>query len=997
MTPPARLVAADAIGTGDPQGARWRRWEPHIHTPGTAMNDAFGSTTMEGYLDVIESAAPAIEALGITDYLLTRRYRGVRDLRSNGRIPSVGLLFCNIEMRLSIETKAGKGINLHVLVSPADPEHVDQVERFLAKLTFRYAGDTFTCTESDLRRLGRVHDSSARDDETALKAGVNQFKVDFPQFRELYEKTEWMQVNTLVAVAGSSNDGTAGLQSESGSFAATRREIESFAHIIFTATPRNIAFWNGQGALSAAELERDYRGTKPCLHGSDAHRLDQVARPDGDRLCWIKGDLTFEALRQACLEPRLRVSIGAAPPSAETSYNITGVATPGLSWLLPEPIPLNPGMIAIIGARGSGKTALADLIAHAGASPFPSDVDQSFVNRAWGFFGPETVTATWSDGSLSERRLQERPGELPEVHYLTQQFVDRLCSSVAESDELLDEIKRVVFLAHEPESRYGADDFESLVTIRTSETQLAVEAFNEHLDRLSRQIQAERTWYRRRSDLQRSLTSAREDLVKTENTRKDLIKPGGEERAGYYSRLTTAITARENELARLNRELQDLRKLQAEANRIETQTFPQMLASLQSVFGNLPVSASDWESFRPAFSGKPHDVLETRITEHARELDATRNRNRAMPTAKSTPAELDACSIESLKETRAEVGERISADQKNLQRLQQVNQTHAAQDARRQRIEDDLKRAQQSPQRLDQLVHERSTLYGRFFDLVIEQCDIMSELYEPLAVKLLAASTSASKLRLRVTRSVDVDAWAASGEDLLDLRKRGEFKGRGALAQAARTALAPAWRDGSADEVVNAMEKFRAAYDKALIEQSAVEQGTEEAQQWFIDLGRWLYSTDHIQVRYTIEYEGVPINQLSPGTRGIVLLLLYLALDVEDFRPLLIDQPEENLDPKSVYSELVQLFSEARLRRQVIIVTHNANLVVNTDVDQVIVASCTKQESGSPPQFHYLSGGLEDPAIRSQVCDILEGGETAFRQRAKRLRVNIGRLAMKSP
>ena len=397
--------------------------------------------------------------------------------------------------------------------------------------------------------------------------------------------------------AGSSNDGTAGLQSESGSFAATRREIESFAHIIFTATPRNIAFWNGQGALSAAELERDYRGTKPCLHGSDAHRLDQVARPDGDRLCWIKGDLTFEALRQACLEPRLRVSIGAAPPSAETSYNITGVATPGLSWLLPEPIPLNPGMIAIIGARGSGKTALADLIAHAGASPFPSDVDQSFVNRAWGFFGPETVTATWSDGSLSERRLQERPGELPEVHYLTQQFVDRLCSSVAESDELLDEIKRVVFLAHEPESRYGADDFESLVTIRTSETQLAVEAFDEHLDRLSRQIQAERTWYRRRSDLQRSLTSAREDLVKTENTRKDLIKPGGEERAGYYSRLTTAITARENELARLNRELQDLRKLQAEANRIETQTFPQMLASLQSVFGNLPVSASDWESF----------------------------------------------------------------------------------------------------------------------------------------------------------------------------------------------------------------------------------------------------------------------------------------------------------------------------------------------------------------------------------------------------------------
>ena len=56
-----------------------------------------------------------------------------------------------------------------------------------------------------------------------------------------------------------------------------------------------------------------------------------------------------------------------------------------------------------------------------------------------------------------------------------------------------------------------------------------------------------------------------------------------------------------------------------------------------------------------------------------------------------------------------------------------------------------------------------------------------------------------------------------------------------------------------------------------------------------------------------------------------------------------------------------------------IIVTHNANMVVNTDVDQVIVASCVKPESGSPPEFYYVSGGLEDPVIRAQVCDIARG------------------------
>ena len=240
-------------------------------------------------------------------------------------------------------------------------------------------------------------------------------------------------------------------------------------------------------------------------------------------------------------------------------------------------------------------------------------------------------------------------------------------------------------------------------------------------------------------------------------------------------------------------------------------------------------------------------------------------------------------------------------------------------------------------------------------------------------------------------RNVDIEAWAEIGEDLLDLRKNGKFRGHGTLASAARTDLLSAWQSGSADEVGSAMESFREKYNQSLLEQSAVEHGTDEYLQWVVHLGRWLYSTDHIKVHYSIEYEGVSITQLSPGTRGIVLLLLFLALDVEDTRPLIIDQPEENLDPKSVYTELVGLFLEARLRRQIIIITHNANLVVNTDVDQVIVASCTKHGRGTPPEFAYTSGGLEDAVIRGHVCDILEGGEVAFKQRARRLRVRLAR------
>jgi len=119
--------------------------------------------------------------------------------------------------------------------------------------------------------------------------------------------------------------------------------------------------------------------------------------------------------------------------------------------------------------------------------------------------------------------------------------------------------------------------------------------------------------------------------------------------------------------------------------------------------------------------------------------------------------------------------------------------------------------------------------------------------------------------------------------------------------------------------------------------------------------------------------------------------LLYLALDDADDRPLIIDQPEENLDPKSVFDELVALFIQAKQKRQVIMVTHNANLVINTDADQIIIAEAGPHLHGALPPITYTAGGLEEAKIREAVCDILEGGEAAFQERARRLRVRLDR------
>lgn len=72
-------------------------------------------------------------------------------------------------------------------------------------------------------------------------------------------------------------------------------------------------------------------------------------------------------------------------------------------------------------------------------------------------------------------------------------------------------------------------------------------------------------------------------------------------------------------------------------------------------------------------------------------------------------------------------------------------------------------------------------------------------------------------------------------------------------------------------------------------------------------------------------------------------------------------------------------------------VTHNANLVINTDADQIIIAEAGPHPPGALPPITYTSGGLENADIRKAVCDILEGGVEAFRERARRLRVRLER------
>lgn len=153
----------------------------------------------------------------------------------------------------------------------------------------------------------------------------------------------------------------------------------------------------------------------------------------------------------------------------------------------------------------------------------------------------------------------------------------------------------------------------------------------------------------------------------------------------------------------------------------------------------------------------------------------------------------------------------------------------------------------------------------------------------------------------------------------------------------------------------------------------------------------WLYDIDMFSVTYAINFDNKDLRYLSPGEKGIVLLLLYLEAEEDDNRPLIIDQPDDNLDNLSVYPSLIDYFRERKRTRQIIIITHNPNLVVTTDSEQVIVASF---DGTKTPKITYRTGALEDTlkapgrGIREEVCRILEGGIIAFKIREDRYAID---------
>jgi len=987
------------------RGSEWRRWEPHVHAPGTVLNDQFGANAWDEYLRQLEEASPAIEALGVTDYYLLDSYETVLSHRAQGRLQGIRLVFPNIELRLDAAARSGF-VNVHLLVSPASANHLEEIKRFLSRLDFRAYEDRFVCNREDLIRLGRCADSTIVDDAAALRHGATQFKVSFEKLRQVYRDSDWAKENVLIAVAGASGDGTSGLNQASDT--TIRREIEKFSHIIFSSNPAQREFWLGNKARSKDEFIATYGACKPCLHGSDAHAINAVGQPASNRYSWVKGATKFDSLRQACINPEGRAYVGEeCPRSAMPSHVITHVSIAGTECFQNPEIPLNNGLVAIVGARGSGKTALADIIA-AGCDAIPvggwdanENASASFLVRAESLLGEARVTLTWGGGAKETRALSHHNSTndvtFARARYLSQQFVEELCSAAGASDGLVREIERVVFQSHDPSQTDFASDFNELRDQRVLHLRQAREREELAIAQLSDSIGLELEKEASIGTLRTSVQQRQKVIADYTADRGKLTLKGTQHQIDRHSALSAVAQALRTQVQTFSNQRRAFLALQGEVDATRNSGAPEMLRQLRARHLASGMDDSQWEAFLLVHKGNVDQYLQGYVAWADTEIAKIKGvpPPPSNPTVPYIPADADLSTLPlALIEAEMErLAAFFSADQLTQKQFAaltgRINKEQTALTALEQRLTD----AQDAPNRRRSLQADREAAYERAFQAIIDEQLALEQLYAPLLRRLTSSSGTLGKLGFSVRRIADVDTWALEAEQtLLDRRKSGSFYGVGGFTAVAKSEFLHIWERGTAAEIRAAMTAFMSSHAKNLLSHAPVVQDQqEEFRAWSKRFARWLFSTDHMRVRYEITYDGVDIRKLSPGTRGIVLLLLYLALDEADDRPLIIDQPEENLDPKSVFDELVSLFVLAKLNRQVIIVTHNANLVINTDADQIIIADSTHDGSGGLPKISYQAGGLESASIRKAVCDILEGGEAAFKERARRLRVRLER------
>ena len=1025
--------------TNNPAGSTWKKWDLHVHTPSSVFHKYPGTVNeaWESFLLDLEALPADFKVIGINDYIFIDGYERVRKAKmEQGRLTNIDLILPVIELRLDkfagVVKKAKDGsysqsdwnrINLHVIFDALDPEIIRQ--QFLGSLFASYdlIPDSTSLkgqwkgaiTRDSLAELGQMIIDAAPADKKAdyaspLEEGFNNLCVSLETVREALDK-HYLAGKHLIAVGKTE---WANLKWD-GQSIAEKRNIINKADLVFTASTNPAEYAAARKSLTDSNVN------DTLLDCSDAHALS--TSPDKDRVgncfTWIKADATFAGLLQALTEFEGRVYIGDTPPKRllvegnRTKYvskiriNRKVGSTLAEQWFDVD-MPLSHDLVAIIGNKGSGKSAMADIAALAGDTKnfksFSFLKDTRFRNPrnklAQHFLG----ALGWHDGTESERPLDQDPPEtsVERVKYLPQSYLETLCNELGDGGSATfdTELRKIIYTHVPEEARLGYTSMDDLLDFKVAEIDSAREQMIKEISKANDEIlQTEhRLSPEFKQSLQEQLDAKVAELTSLEGSKPVPVEdPTVSDAAHEVSKAATkkikALEVELNKLREVEKQLRDKKaaaaKRQAILSRIaqaitnHKKAYDQFVAELAPMLTEAGVEVKASELVDLKIDTTKIDLLTKSAKESIAAVDAA--------LASQEPGGLV---------KRREVAEAAMTDIKGkLGEKQRLFILFKDQVAKWERAKEELigsrDKAQSIewfkaeiaslaalPAKLVELRGGRVALAKTVHEQIGKTVEEYRRLYEPVQEFVKSAAQMDMHLPLDFDVRIEESNFQEQFFPRINRQSRGSFSGVDESNQLMRGLLKEV-DFGNVDstlkflEAIDDMLHFDRRESGAGRESKISDQLRKGGEPQ--DIFDYLYGMSYLAPRYSLTFDQQEISQLSPGERGLLLLVFYLLVDKDDI-PIIIDQPEENLDNQTIFKVLVKCIKAAKQRRQVIMVTHNPNLAVVCDAEQIICATCDKATN----TFSYISGGIESPVIKATVVEILEGTEPAFKNRKRK-------------
>lgn len=935
------------------RGSEWKKWDLHVHNPFTKLNNGFNKITIDGeikkvttddqkldyFCEILEKSD--VSVIGITDYFDHLTSKRTIDHFYKKYPHSEKTLLYNIELRLDNSVnKSGQYINIHLIFS----ENIDtqKIETFSHSLKIKSAS-------RDAKKLIHVLNLSTEEIKTVMVTIDDLIHELRDNFGENYQES-------VIVVASARNDGIS-----PGNIKGKSDFNKDRSHTLIDYIDKNCDGIFSRGADSGHWLSTDryYPKSKslPTFGGCDAHSFDDLKLMLGNsgtnssrswETTWIKATPNFQGLLQTMIEPAERVKIQRDEPDAKENYHVIDkIIFNENEFTSDSPIFFNKNLNSVIGSRSSGKSALLAYISYA--------VDKDSTIKSLKDTGLQSAAEGPAAGISWEEA--ENNNYIPQVIWKDPEFNSGKVIFVPQNSlfalsgrpiEITDKIKNLIKTKNS-ELLNILENSEKTISSKSIEIKNSVGEWFE-IEQNINNLQNNGEIPLDKEALQRALHVTQEEL--------NLARENSRLSEKEISSLNKYKEEKESLHTKISEQNIDVEKV----NYLLARNFNTCLNVSLTISGD---STNYYDKLPEAVASDINEKIKLAENKLTSMIKEKLNNLKSDAIQRIKKAQID---IDSLDREFSELQKRYN-ESSSIEKLEsKVNGYKSS----IKQIEDkenqvQIKRAEQSSiiSSIKSLQGEIDAVQDKIIDtfknsVKIEDIQFFAEVGDnPSAISTIIEYLNKQRINYYYDKAEELFEFSKVNTDL-------------------NRFLQSCFNENSTDTYFKGTKNN---YQDRLDFAKRVLSYTKD-----IRIGA-IYADDKIG--------GFGKSTMTPGKQSLFALTLILA-SADQKWPLLIDQPEDDLDSRSIYETIVPYLKERKKERQIIMVTHNANMAIGSDSEQIIVVNRHSFDAKNKDDkfFQYKSGPLEDSLINSKseiyldrfgikenCCLLLDGGEEAFENR----------------